>query len=228
MYLNGHLQNPPGAFTPFFSRQKFLLACRGGLERTGREKPFPATPIPSWYSAKRKPLLFFYQSQSGSSLLAGRGAASTPSQAPRSFCSCSAQCPKYRGGWQGLLEATCVRQRSMKGEHPMLASEAEHAGTPWQRRPFHYYCTRGERAFWQLLRGECEGCICLLSPTSFGWAEGGENLFTGCKEGLMTAADLGMLGIDFPGVPGGGYCVRNGLIVCVCRCCCSFAILQHS
>lgn len=32
----------------------------------------------------------------------------------------------------------------------------------------------------------------------------------------MVAADLGMLLIDFPGVPGGGYCASNGLIVCVC------------
>lgn len=33
----------------------------------------------------------------------------------------------------------------------------------------------------------------------------------------MVAADPGMLLIDFPGVPGGGYCASNGLIVCVCR-----------
>lgn len=43
----------------------------------------------------------------------------------------------------------------------------------------------------------------------------------------MTAADPGMLLIDFPGVPGGGYCVSNGLIAYICRYCCSFAILEH-
>lgn len=33
----------------------------------------------------------------------------------------------------------------------------------------------------------------------------------------MMAADLGILLIDFSGVPGGGYCASNGLIVCECR-----------
>lgn len=33
----------------------------------------------------------------------------------------------------------------------------------------------------------------------------------------MTAADPRMPLTDFPGVPGGGYCASNGLIVCACR-----------
>lgn len=56
---------------------------------------------------------------------------------------------------------------------------------------------------------------------------GGESLFIDGKEGLMTATDPGMLLLDFSGVPGGGYCVSNGLSAFTCRCCCSFAILEH-
>lgn len=72
MYLNGHLQNPPGAFTPFFSRQKFLLACRGGLERTGREKPFPATPHPFPIQCKKETSPFFFLPATVWELFAGR------------------------------------------------------------------------------------------------------------------------------------------------------------
>lgn len=145
--------------------------------------------------------------------------ASTPGQELRSYCSCSTQCPKYpgagKGCWRQLLCAA-PRQRSVKGEHPVLGSEAERAGTPQQSRPFHYDHTRGERIFWQLLRGERKGCVCLLLPASFIWGQR-ESLFTDCKEGPMTSADLRALAIDFTGVPASGYCVRNGLIAYVCR-----------
>lgn len=159
-----------------------------------------------------------------------RRAVSTPSQAPWSYCSCSAQCPKYQGGWQGLLEATSV-QSSTPAEREGRAALAGQQGRTRRHTPDSalpaVIITRGEKGiFVSCSEGNARAvsAFCRLHPLV---GAGGENRFTDGKEGLMTAAGPGMLLIDFPGVPGGGYCVGNGLIAYICRYCCSFANLEH-
>ena len=115
----------------------------------------------------------------------------------------------------------------MKEEQPTLASEAERAGTPPDSALPAVIIARGEKGIFVSCserNARAASAFCRLHPSV---GAGSESLFIDGKEGLMTAADLGMLLTDFPGVPGGGCCVSNGLIAYICRYCSSFAILEH-
>lgn len=223
------MQNLPCAFTPSFSKRRFLRLRRSRQERTGREKILPSCPTSLHNEVLKGNLSFFLPARAGHSP-GERRAVSSPSPAPRSYCSCSAQRPKYQGGWQGLLEATSAPSWTA-AKREGRAAHAGQRGRTRRRAPDSalpaVIIARGERGnFVSCSEGNARAAsaFCRLRPPA---GAGGESLSTDGKEGPMTAADPGTLLIDFPGVPGGGYCVSNGLIAYICRYCCSFAIPEH-
>lgn len=188
--------------------------------RKNREGKFLLSCPMSLHNKVLKGNLSFFLPVRASHSPGKRRAVSTPSQAPWSYCSCSSRCPEYQGGWQGLLEATSA-QSSTAAEREGRAGRAGQRGRTCQHTPDSalpaIVIARGEKGiFVSCSEGNARAAstFCRLHP-SVG-AES-ESLFTDGKEGLMTTADPGMLLINFPGIPGGGYCVSNGLIAYICR-----------
>lgn len=178
--LNGHLQNLPCAFMPFFIRRRSFWLCRSCKERTGRKKILPSCPMSLHNKVLKRNLSFFFTSESQSQSRREKSCFhSLPSTMvllfmQRSVSKISRGLARAAGGnFCAELNASGAWRKSS----PRWPARQNAPAHPWQCPPCRYYHTRGERDFCQLLRGERDGCICLLSPASFGWGRGWEPIY---------------------------------------------------
>jgi len=113
-------------FHTLLQQVKISLASQKQTRKNREGKILPSCPM-SLHNEVLKENFSFFLPVSASHSRGERRTVSTSSQAPRSYCSCSAQCPKYQGVWQRLLEAASV-QSSVAAEREGSAAHASQQG----------------------------------------------------------------------------------------------------